>query len=760
MNIKRPTALLIPLWASALLAACDIGPSGLRSGFDRAAGQVQTSSSSSSTAQGTPVTIAGVAAKGIILNGVVNIHPIIDGVLSSTTIGSARTSTTNGAYSVNVDDYRGNPFVVRVTTDDTTTMRCDLAAGCGTGVSFGQTVPLNDSEFNLDAIVPPITVAQTTVNLSVLTDTATEVALTSLSSLSNPSITTITQSVTNANSAVANRFGILGNLTSLPVVDLTNPASLVDVTQDVLEYNLLSCAVVGQLVNGGPGASITQAVRNFASQYATNNGLADREETASNNVTLAEILAEASRVITSIQTIDTTNLINLHGLRSVITANQQLANSGSTTPTTGVVSDPNLSELAKVKAMVGELRKVGTGLEQGIDAEQSLIDAALDDDSGDVLAAVNLGVEAIGSAWQAYDENDTIANFQDTKSGLTVGITTVSGVTTYSVDGNVQVESGATVALVLSGVDGGSNQDSSEANGVETLTATVDLEISGSAVSAMVSLQLVSGTIALDVSGTNTETQTQTTMTESFAAEFSAFAIRLKVILTETAQASADPVTFDGSIGFSVTGLTSSETETTTQTTVGQFVEFMSTWTSETAAEAVSASIAGKFSAASGSAVSASISLNADGTNFNYSCSGASDSGSVCSEEDAENYAGISFATVFSLSNLGDISVPVQVLISGDRSGLDDAELAIKIRYGAVVLSTSYSTTEEDSLVSTMVISDQNSVMLTLTETEDSNGEVTTSGSVTLNDVEYATIGETLGQVVISYSDNTNESLW
>ena len=284
----------------------------------------------------TALTVSGTAAKGLISGGVVSIHPIIDGVLSNTPIASSTTDA-NGDYSATINNYDGNPFIVRVTTTATTTMRCDLPEGCGDGSAFGDDVTLNDSSFNLDAVVPPIPTTQTntSVNLSVLTTTASEVALNTLNSSPSTDISTL---INNANTAVANRFGLTGNVTQLPVVDLTNPASLVGVAQDVIQYNLLSVGVVETQLSGNNASTIAQALSNFATQFSTQGGIADTETAASSNVTLTEILSAANQVADSVRNAISNaggSTENLEQLQSTLNQAQQQAQNGSTTPTGG-----------------------------------------------------------------------------------------------------------------------------------------------------------------------------------------------------------------------------------------------------------------------------------------------------------------------------------------------------------------------------------------------------------------------------------------
>ena len=259
------------------------------------------------------VTISGAAAKGLIFGGIVNIHPIINGALSDTSLVDGTTSTDDGTYSVQIADYDGSPFIVRVSAadDGSTTMRCDLAGGCGGGVNFGGVVTIDDADFNLDAIVPPVTDPTAQINLSVLTDTATSVALDALATGGDTTLEAAITAIANANSSIANRFGITGDITTLPIVDLTNPAAVAAASNNTLDFNLLSAGIVEALMDGDPVLSIAAAVQAFATQFVSDGGLADTENVPSTTVTLAEILAQASSIIDAIDAEDTEGLVDL-----------------------------------------------------------------------------------------------------------------------------------------------------------------------------------------------------------------------------------------------------------------------------------------------------------------------------------------------------------------------------------------------------------------------------------------------------------------
>lgn len=714
MITKGSKKLLLPIGLSAVLSACDIGPDGLGSAFDSAADAYNQTSSSSSSAP-VQVSISGVAAKGLVIGGIVNIHPIVDGVLNTnTTLGSGVTDNT-GSYNVNVNSYDGNPVVVRVTTSDTTTMRCDLAGGCGDGFDFGSDVPLNDSSFNLDAVVPPISNPTANVNLSVLTDTATSVALDSLSSNTDTSLSNISQLVRNANQSVANRFSISGDITQLPVVDLTNPSALTNVANDVIQYNLLSSSIVESLVNSDNTLSIAQAVNNFATQYTTNNGLADTETEASTTVTLAEILAQAGSIIDAIQTRDTGSLLNLNSLASIIDANQSLAQTGSTTPTNGTPSEGNLDDLAIVKSMVNALRLVGNQAD-GFDVEQTMVDSVVDGDLDDLLEALSTTMGIIGSAWEAYSDDNTITSYTDPENQVTVSISAGETSTLYSVDTSVVTESLASVTVVLSVMDIASTLSSTETETSTDTTAALNLSLTGTLTSSATTMVIEDGSSVVLSNGS--AASSKSTLEESLSLD--SFAFDLSTMITDTATGNM----FDGTLGLDITNLSSS-----TDANGGETQTM----------DSLSVTVGGEFSDSQSNTLSASLAINSTDADFNFAA-----------DETTSEYASASFTLVFNTDREGTYA-DMQVQISGTRNSLDDADLNITVTYGSEILVTEVDSGTE---LLNLTITNQSGAALTLSEAL--NGDIT--GNITLNDVEYASISNDLGFIVISYSDGFNET--
>ena len=686
---------------------------------------------------------------------------------------------------------------VSAADDGSTSMRCDLAGGCGGGVDFGGVVTIDDVDFNIDAIVPPVTDSTTQVNLSVLTDTATSSALDALSTGGDTTLEAAITAISNANSSIAERFGIQGDITTLPIVDLTNPAAVAAASNNVLNFNLLSASIVEALIGGNPTLSIAAAVQNFATQFVSDGGLADTEDAASTSVTLAEILAQASAVIDAIQAADTDGLTNLATLENIIDTNQGLAQNGSTDPDPGTAVDPNLGDLDKAKALVQSLRDLQAAT--FVDAEAfadrvELASNSLDGDAGYVLQALVYTAEAIASARDAYEADTDLTTFTDPDTNIIIAIAATDTEVTYTVDATVNVGTDpnmVAVAVDISAVDNNSDvtdvdgtpvaNDDGSSTSTDTASAMVDLDIWGTASSASVSLQIISGDVALMATASEVETtaipgindnqETTNGSTEVFDADLTSVVFDLEVSMSEVSSSVVtDPVTFTGDILLSISNVTvdSSETGTYVPGNDGP-VSVLDTWDETITFDELVLAISGEFEAPSGASLSASVRVTADGTDFSFNCvgsdsrdfvTGAQSESDVCTEESDSNFVDIT-ANITAQIEVPGISSEEDVTLSviATRTGADDADLLVIVDFDATLLTIALNSASlaDDATESSLTVANESGVVLSLTQTE-TNGASVVSGNITVDGVEHATISDDQGTVVVSYTDGFNES--
>lgn len=754
MSIKNLHVLSLYIAASLTLAACDNGTNN------------STPISVSSPEPEEITSVSGQAAKGLIFGGIVNIHPIIDGVLTDALATSSTTSPTDGSYSIEIPNYDGNPFVIRVSAadDGSTSMRCDLAGGCGAGVAFGGDVTLDDPDFKIDAVVPPVTGPAASVNLSVLTDTAASVALDTLASDSDTTLAEAIAAISNANSSIANRFGVQGDITTLPIIDLTDSAAVAAASNNALTFNLLSAGIVEAMTNGDSTLSFTGAMNGFAEQFVNNGGLADTESSPDASVTLAEILAQASAVIDAIQAADTDGLANLATLESIIDTNQNLAENGSTEPDSGTPTDPTLDGLDKAKAMVQSLRTLQAATFTDAEAfveQVELASNSLDNHTGDVMQALIYAAEAIGSASGAYGNDDTLTSFIDSDTDITVDITATDTITTYGVDTTIDIGS-TSVVVDITAIDMNSNAFLDEMDGTPgstSTTFTVGLDTQGTISSDYAELYIESGQITV-MAAIIEETLTDNDM-EAVDADITDITLDLLVSLSEVPSAVVDPVTFTGNILLAIdnVAVNSSRTGNYVMGEPGP-VNILETWDETITFDEIEFALGGSFEAPSGASLSANVLVSVDGTDFSYSCvnDDSTSNNEICDGDSDLVDITLNVATTINVPE-ASTEENVKLMVIQSRINAENDDPMIRITYGATQLTIMLSDEEHanGTSESTIVVTNQDNVVMTMTQTE-TDSESTVSGNITINDMEQATISDDQGTVIITYSDGFNES--
>lgn len=735
-------------------------------------------------------TINGSAGKGIILGGVVNILPIIDGVLSDNSVASGVTGD-DGSYSVGIDDYTGSPFVVRVTSasDGSTSMVCDLAGGCGGDVAFGGRVAIDDATFNLDAVVPPVTGLTSQVNLSVLTDTATDVALATLGNGGGTTLDDVITAVSNANSTVANRFGIQGDITTLPIVDLTNPTAVAAVNDNnVLNYNLFSAAIVEALINDNNSLSIAAAVTSFAAQFAdVDRGLTDNAVSA-NVTSLAEILAQAGNVIDAIRETDTTGLTNLGDLETFIDSSQMLAELQPPTDTgsQGTPSETNNDEpLAKARALVAVLGDLSGNIEMTILSEGITIGAQSDafeaqleaaeivssDAAEQVLEATAKVVEAFAEAYDAYYDNHALTQWQS-DNGVVVSVSEVmtipAGDEAAEVDYvklmvGMMVEGVATPASVPVEYDGMmvdvavymtamENVDTSETmadGGMETHTAMGSVGISGTAENAGVKLTVKEGSMASLGVGRIVQTmeEVEGVMTDSAVVTAADLELNLMAMLEQ--KGVTDAVSFDGSLSAALE--TFSATEVVTLSSSG---EEMGSATEEISM--LSLALSGAVMNSSGDTANVVFTIEGNGTGLDLSQNWLGDFDSDSrqdSEPEENNFAAVNMSLALD-ADMAGVDDALKAVYVMTRTGDDKAAVSLNLWYDAIHLTLD-TAIYDDAVNQSASLRNQDGVRIDVTDTDDG-----IEGTIFVGSTKVANINGPLVSYTIEETDESGETFF
>ena len=747
----------------------------------------------SSDDSGTTVSFSGDAAKGIIVNGVVSVYPIVDGSVDTESALGTTTTGATGSYTVELEDYDGSPVTIEITsaTDGSTSMKCDLAAGCGNGVAFGDLLTLDD--FSVTAVVTEITDNTTTVSVTPLSTVAAEVALDALASGSETDIAT---AINNANTSVANRFGLTGDITQLAIIDVTDPEAVAAADSAALQFNLYNAAVVQSVLSDDGTISIADAVQSFATQFVTNGGLADTETAGAVGITLADIFNGASSIIDSIQDeIEAAGLttVDLSGLATDIDALASLTENGSTTPTSGTPTavDDDDTELDIVKSEVAMLRTLAYGIDlTSADTFAGSIETAaatVDADLALALEAMSYAAQAIGDAWVLASESDLIpATFTDTDTGIEVAIANSNTSLTFTVDQEVTVMSDTgvshTVDVSISATDNGSsasesepvmteNADGSYSETIEFL-ANIDLVIEGEAtVEDSVSVAVESGNFTAVMTGEegylaqyiveNSDGSMSYGFTEDGVLQVEDFSLALDAMVTQLS--GDDPITFDGNIALDVSSATESYEYQALDHTGDTYLGFTEMWTDNQTLGEVSLTVSGSFSSLSGNSMIASLSVSANGTGFEYTCESSFNFSAitgeytyedVCADETDEAYVPMS-ASLALLMDVDSLENSVTLTLALERTSPVDGVLVVRLMSGAYTYSATYTTGTTG--LETIEIVTASGAVISLSE---SASTTSVTGSITLNGTEYATIEENAsGIVVITYSDGEFESL-
>lgn len=349
--------------------------------------------------------INGTAAKGIIKNGIVKVYGVTNGQKNSEPLAESNTDN-NGDYSLTVNNYTG-PLFVEISADpNKTKMICDINPSCGV-VAFGDEIQL-DEDFSIKAVISDLeTNKQTTANIS---------AITSLVAARAEAQSSIDSTIiSNANSQVAYLFGMTGNLSEKPVIDITNEASLVAASEDVLNMAILNSALASSSIDDG--TSITEGLNKLLEDFVVRDGQF-LNNGADNEVSIEKIYANAKDILN----MNIFSNIEVGKLKVSISSKEAVASSMPS----GSVSDVMPSEIPEAihidsaKALVKDIRdfslqatyenseeiSVANELEQAI----SFVDS---DDLNDLNYIFELAVKALEGAYiQTMDDLKDARDFK------------------------------------------------------------------------------------------------------------------------------------------------------------------------------------------------------------------------------------------------------------------------------------------------------------------------------------------------------------
>lgn len=323
--------------------------------------------------------INGVASKGTLKSAQLTFYKYVEGEaveLTADELGdSSLVTDEKGQYQVTLNDVQGVIKVELSVSSDInspTIMVCDAPAGCGVNdsdvaIKFGEDVnlTLQDPEFSLTSILSvssESTTTEDTANITPLTHMATALAE-SRGDVSE-------QTISDAQSEIANTFGLVGALNSIIPGAIETPSSLLAQNNtNSMRYALINAGIAHALYIEDPDISLSAKLR-FAidDMVAANGGLlvsAEADDDDEFELSIEDVLNGSEQALTQLIEViaDDPLLVEyLDDLEQVATniANEiqvKLANAGDDGRFKGSVSDETQGDaIAKASAMVDDIR--------------------------------------------------------------------------------------------------------------------------------------------------------------------------------------------------------------------------------------------------------------------------------------------------------------------------------------------------------------------------------------------------------------------
>ena len=379
--------------------------------------------------------ISGTAAKGIIKNGIVKIYGLSNGTKDIEPLATGNTDN-NGDYSLTVKNYNG-PIFVEITADpNSTKMICDITPSCG-DIPFGDDINL-ESDFSIKAVISDLEINQpTTANIS---------AITSLVAARAEAQSSIDSTIiSNANSQVADLFGMTGNLSEKPVIDITNEASLEAASEDVLNMAILNSAVASSSIDDG--TSITEGLNKLLEDFVVRDGQF-LNNGADNEVSIEKIYANAKDILNMniFSNVEVGKLKETVTLKKAVASAQPVGTASNAMPT----EIPEAVYIDSAKAMIEDIREFSLQATYRNSQEASVLedlDLALELVNSDELDNLNEALEIAALAFeeaylngvyeQEYNESNQLFEYEYYDFVIPVTVISTNGEHEYSINSEV-----------------------------------------------------------------------------------------------------------------------------------------------------------------------------------------------------------------------------------------------------------------------------------------------------------------------------------
>ncbi len=358
----------------------------------------------------------------------VSIYPIVDGQPDLEAPLATAVTDSAGHYSFALSGkHQGTPAVIQATRHaGQTRVRCAALAGCGDELAFGDEHRAGQDQ-TLTVLVPQLR-SNRHYNPTVLTDLAYEIASNDFSGGDDPDTTRV--KISNAQTAVASRFNVIGALSEFPVVDITSTAEVSDAGAKSVFYSALGPALLSLLREMQPGVDDQNLIDSFKRQYRYS-GIAEKSESES-EITLYRLY---ERVIDLVSHHDEQDLSSL--LTEMQATRALLGAVGSSALEAGTPSRNNeLSPLERAKTFVQDIRQIAYSLDTKKLSSFGDLSSFIGGDAADALSA--FGVEIDAAELVSGDQVDLLMSaFGRVVSGMVqvLGTTYTNDPTPDSIDG-------------------------------------------------------------------------------------------------------------------------------------------------------------------------------------------------------------------------------------------------------------------------------------------------------------------------------------
>lgn len=297
-------------------------------------------------------------------DGVVSAHPVTEnGVDLNTNVGSSRTNG-EGEFQLILDSrHGGSPMILRVFIDkDNSRIRCLQTSGCGNGVPFGDSYQ-PDFSFEMFLAAPELRtgVSYSLTPLSHIAFRLLEDDL--LLPLPNSNGVAGAQKqylIAQANTRVASRFGVVGDLISIPFADFTDTAEVISASDSSIKASIVSVATLHAALKTYSLSNYADALERFSDQYLEFGlpGVADTQSV----VGYTNIMSEGSSLAAFLQKLYQKDM---GAVSSEINASMYLELvDGPGKYKRGVASETSgLTSIEKAKSLASDVRKISTSID-------------------------------------------------------------------------------------------------------------------------------------------------------------------------------------------------------------------------------------------------------------------------------------------------------------------------------------------------------------------------------------------------------------